>query len=372
MDFDHSSRHRELRQEVRSFVDQDVLPVIFEYEEKSIFPADIFRNMGRRGFLKTHVEKEYGGLGLGVLGYCIVSEEVAGAGAGMTHNGHFQLGKMLFEYGTAEQKEKSLQKLLNGEYIGAMAITEPSAGSSFVNLSTTVKAGGGGYILDGVKTLINDASEADVIGVFAKSNGGFSLLLLYKDTKGFRITKKLDPIGFRSSPVYEFEMKGCMLGPEHVLGTFNEGLKLFFSAFNLSRLGNASAALGISKAAFGKTLDYVKERKVGAHRVADFQGIRWRLAEMTVQIEASCLMRDKAAVLAGKKKDASLEASQAKLFCVQVANQVVGECIQMTGRYGCLRESLLELYLRDARALGTAGGSLEVMKNNIAKRVIGG
>jgi alkylation response protein AidB-like acyl-CoA dehydrogenase len=372
VDFEHSSAHRDLRQKVRRFVDQDVLPAIVKYEEKSIFPMEIFREMGRQGFLKAHVAKEHGGLGLGVLGYCIVSEEVSRAGAGMTHNGHFQLGNMLFEHGKPEQQQKCLQKLFNGEYAGAMAITEPGAGSSFVNLSTTVKEKEGVYILDGVKTLINDAAEADVMGVFARSNGGFTMLLLYKGTRGFRITKKLDPMGFRSSPVYEFEMKGCRVGPENVLGALNEGIKLFFSAFNLSRLGNASAALGIGSAAFNKTLDYVRDRRVGAHRVADFQGIRWRLAELSVELEAARLLRDKAAVMADNGKEGSLEASQAKLFCVQMCNKVVGECVQMTGGYGCLRDSLFELYLRDARVLGTAGGSLEVMRNNIAKRVIGG
>lgn len=372
MDFEHSSEHKELRHRVRKFIQEDVLPVIAEYEEKSIFPSEIFRNMGEQGFLKAHIAKEYDGLDLGTLGYCIVSEEVSKAGAGMTHNGHFQLGKMLVESGTSEQKERYLKELINGRFIAAMAITEPDVGSSFAKMSTTLHEKAGTYILNGNKSFINDASEADVLGVMAKSKEGHSILLLDKNTPGFRITRKLDPIGLRSSPVYDFEMKGCKLTLENVLGDLHEGLGLFFSAFNMSRLGNASAALGIGTAAFGNALDYVRQREVGTRRAAEFQGIRWELAEMSVQLEAARLLRDKAAFMGDTNQDIALESSQAKLFCVQVSNQVVGRCIQITGRYGCARDSLFELYLRDARVLGTAGGTLEVMKNNIARRVIGG
>jgi len=158
---------------------------------------------------------------------------------------------------------------------------------------------------------------------------------------------------------------------EQLVGKFGEGLKAFFSAFNFSRLGNASAALGIAQAAFEKALAYVKQRHVGRHTAAEFQGIRWMLAEMSTQLEAARLVRNRAAIMEDNGQDIGLESSRAKLITVDVANRVVAECIQITGRYGCLRGSLLELYLRDAKVLGTAGGSLEVMKNNIARRLIG-
>jgi alkylation response protein AidB-like acyl-CoA dehydrogenase len=172
--------------------------------------------------------------------------------------------------------------------------------------------------------------------------------------------------------VYEFEMKGCPLGEAHLLGELDDGLRLFFTAFNSSRLGNASAALGMGDAAFHRALHYAGERHVGDRKVSGFQGIRWMLAEMSVQLEAARLLRNKAASMADNLLDIALESSQAKLLCVQVSNQVVGQCIQVTGRYGCLKDNLLEMYLRDARVLGIAGGSLEVMKNNIARRVVGG
>ena len=371
MDFELSPELKELQLAVRRLVEQRILSRIMHYEERSIFPREIFREIGAQGFLKAHVPEEYGGLGLGTLAYCLVSEELARAGAGMTHNGHFQTGKMLLECGTPEQREKYLAKLLSGEYLAATAITEPTVGSSFTDMQTRVEKRGDAFILNGMKTLINDAAEANIVNVFAKSDEGISVFLVEKRTPGFQILRKQDPIGMRSSPIYELELKDCTVKAEQLVGRVGEGLKAFFAAFNFSRLGNASAALGIAQAALENTVNYVKERHVGTRLAAEFQGIRWMLAEMSTQLEAARLLRNRAATMEDKKQDISLESSQAKLFCVEVANRVVGDCIQATGRYGCLRDSLFELYLRDAKLLGTAGGSLEVMKNNIARRLIG-
>lgn len=371
MDFELSSKHKELQCSIRLLVERTVLPQIVEFEEKSLLPRELFRKIGNEGFLRAHMPEEYGGLGLGTMGYCLVSEELAKAGAGMTHNGHFQTQKMLMGYGTQSQKDKYLRKLGSGEYLAATAISEPTVGSSFEDMRTRVEKRDDAFVLNGLKTLINDAAEANVINIFAKSEEGISVFLVEEGTPGFHITGKLDPIGMRSSPIYAFELKDCKVEAQQLVGEFGEGLKAFFSAFNFSRLGNASAALGIGQAAFEKALTYVRERQVGRHTAAEFQGIRWMLAEMSTQLEAARLIRNRAAVMEDEKQDISLESSRAKLITVEVANRVVAECIQITGRYGCLRDSLLELYLRDAKVLGTAGGSLEVMKNNIARRLIG-
>ena len=372
MDFELSQQLKEFQQSVSKFVEQRVLPQIMEYEEKSVFPREIWKEMGAQGFLRAHIPKEHGGLGLGTMAYCLLSEEVAKAGAGMTHNGHYQTQKMLLEHGTPKQKEKYLSKLLNGEYIAATAISEPTVGSSFADMRTKVEKRGDTFVINGVKTLINDAAEADVINVFAKDESGISVFLVEKGTPGLRILKKLDPMGMRSSPIYEFELKDCVVKAEQLIGERGNGLKTFFAAFNFSRLGNASGALGIAQAALDRTVNYLKGRKVGKYIASEFQGLRWVLAEASTEIEAARLMRNRAAAMEENKQDVSIETSRTKLFCVQVANRVVGDCIQATGRYGCLRDSMLELYLRDAKLLGTAGGSLEVMKNNIARNLFGG
>ena len=232
----------------------------------------------------------------------------------MIHNGHFQTQKMLIEYGSENQKQRYLDKLLNGEYLAATAITEPTVGSSFKKMQTRVKRQGDGFVLNGVKTLINDAAEADIMNVFAKGEEGISVFIIEKNTPGLNILRKMDPIGMRSSPVYEFELKDCKVGADHLIGEMGLGFQTFFAAFNFSRLGNASAALGIAQSAFEKTVDYLRERDVGGRRASEFQGLRWLLAELSTQIEAARLMRDRAAVLEEQNKEINLASSQTKLL----------------------------------------------------------
>ena len=366
-----SPRHRQLQQKVREFVDEVVLPEIMRYEDESVLPMEFFRAMGREGFLKAHIPEEDGGAGLGAIGFCIVSEELARAGAGMIHPGHFQTLKMLIEHGSPEQKKRYLAGLLDGEILAATAITEHEVGSSFARMKTKATRTGDGFAIDGSKTLINDAAEADIVNVFAMSEEGISVFLVKKGTPGLHIKKKQDPMGMRSSPIYEFDLRDCRVTGGEVIGAPGAGLQTFFTAFNFSRLGNASAALGIAQAALDKTIVYLKERQVGNRAASEFQGLRWRIAELYTELKAACLFRDHTAHMADEKGDIGVETSQTKLLSVEIANKVVGGCIQATGRYGCLRDSLFELYLRDAKVLGTAGGSLEVMKNNIARHLLG-
>jgi butyryl-CoA dehydrogenase len=368
---DMATQLARLRDAVRQFMEEAVLPQIGYFEEASILPLEMFREMGRRGFLRAHVDAAHGGLGLGTTAFCLVAEELSRGGAGMIHPGHFQTLRMILEQGSPAQRDRYLERLLDGSCLAATAITEPEVGSSFSRMATSAAATAGGYVLDGLKTLINDAAEADLLNVFAALPEGISVFLVDRGTPGLRITAKQDPLGMRSSPVYEFTLTDCRLGPAALLGPPGGGLQTFFAAFNFSRLGNASAALGIAQAALDKTVAYLRQRQVGSRPAAQFQGLRWRLAELSTALKAARLLRDDTARLADLQADIGLEVSQTKLHCVELANRVVGECIQATGRYGCLQESLFPLYLRDARVLGTAGGSLEVMKNNIARHLLG-
>jgi len=154
MDFELSQQHQGLQQSVREFVEQVVIPHIMKYEQKSILPRELFREIGRHGFLRSHIPVQFGGRGLGTMAFCLVSEEVAKAGFGMTHNHHFQTGKMLTESGTPEQRDKYLAKLLTGEYLAATAITEQTVGSSFATMETSMEKHGDSFVLNGVKTLM--------------------------------------------------------------------------------------------------------------------------------------------------------------------------------------------------------------------------
>lgn len=360
-----------LRCRVRTFVDDEVFPDILAHETASTFPLHLFRRSGEEGFFNAHLRCDDGGMGLGTLAFCVISEELARAGAGMIHNGHFQLIEMLTEYGNSVQRERYLRPLIRGAAVGAMAITESGIGSSFQNMQTRLSPAGNGFVLNGEKVFINDAVAADFLGVLARSAQGNTMVIVARETNGFRVTGQRDPIGLRSSPLNDVVFENSRITPTEILGRVDGGLAVFLSAFNFSRLGNASAALGIACESFEKALDYVRHRRVGNHTAAEFQGLRWKLAELSTQLQAARLLRDHAAADADSAGKSRLLASQAKLFCVETAQQVVGDALQLTGRFGCLRDSRFNLYLRDTKALAIAGGTLEVMKNNIARALIG-
>ena len=368
---DDSPALADLRRRLRDFVDKQAFPAILEHEAASTFPFDLFRRTGEEGFFKVHLRTAAGGDGLGVPAFCLVSEELSRAGAGMVHNGHFQLMEMLAEYGTIDQRRRYLDPLARGTAIGAMAITEAGVGSSFRSMQTRIQPRGDGWTLDGAKVFINDAAEADLLGVLARSGDGFAMVVVERDTPGFTLTGGLDPLGLRSSPLHNIAFENCPVPAERILGPPTEGLAVFLSAFNFSRLGNASAALGIAQAAFDKALDYLRRRDVGGRPAAGFQGLRWMIAAMSTRLQAARLLRDHAARATDAVGKSGLLSSQAKLFCVETAQAVVGDALQLTGRYGCLRDSLFDLYQRDVKALAIAGGTLEVMKNNIAREIIG-
>ncbi|UCF89862.1 MAG: acyl-CoA dehydrogenase family protein, partial [Desulfobacterales bacterium] len=345
-------------------------PAVEEYDRKSLFPRKTFAEFGARGFLGVIVPPAYGGSGLGTLAYCLLSEELGRLSAGYHHNGLFQTQFMLLRFGTDQQKTRFLPGLATGKLHAATAISEPAMGSSFTKMTTFARRSRDAYILNGIKTHINDAAEADVMNLFARTDRGLTVFLLEKDTPGFKITRKLDPMGLRASPIYEFELKDCPIAQENVLGAEGEGLSIFIPTFNFSRLGNASVFLGMAKAALEAAVDFARRRKVGKDYVTDFQGIRWTIAELFTKVEAAELLRNKAATLEAMGEESSNLSSMAKLFGGEVAMEAIMAAIRITGSHGCYRDTPFERWLRDVKALEIAGGTPEIMKNIIANQIL--
>lgn len=327
--------------------------------------------MGKEGFLGLPVPAVYGGENGGALEYGILCEEIAKASAGYIHNGHYQTEKMLIHHGTEAQKQEFLPKLARGESLAATAISEPGVGSSFRGMTSTAQKEGAFYLLNGEKTHINDAAEAQVINFFAMAPGGLTVFLVDPQAPGFSIVEKLDPIGLRASPISTFRLENYRLAESHRIGEEGQGAEVFFSAFNFSRIGNASCLLGIAEGALEKAIDFAKTKQVGESRVTDFQGIRWIVAELTSRLEAASLLRNKAAWLEDRRRNPSGEVAMAKLLAGEIAMEAVSQAIQLTGSHGCYRDAPFERYLRDAKSLCIAGGTLEVMKNNVAKKILG-
>jgi alkylation response protein AidB-like acyl-CoA dehydrogenase len=370
MDFAYSPKQLEFQHKARDFINQEMAPKVEEYDRQSIFPRETFLKFGEQGFLGVIVPSEYGGLGLGTVAYCLLSEELGRLSAGYHHNGIFQTQKMILTYGTRQQKEKFLPGLASGRIHAATAISEPEMGSSFAKMKTFAKKTNENYILNGVKSHINDAAEADVMNIMAQTDRGLTIFLLEKKTPGFKIIKKLDPIGLRASPIYEFELKDCPIPKENVLGQEGKGLAVFINTFNFSRLGNASVFLGMAKAAFEEALNFAQNREVGEHHVIDFQGIRWIAADLCTNLEAAELLRNKAATMEENGDDSSRLSSMAKLYCGEAAAETIMSAIRIAGSYGCYRDRPFERWLRDVKALEIAGGTPEIMKNIIANQIL--
>jgi alkylation response protein AidB-like acyl-CoA dehydrogenase len=370
MDSKYTPEQLAFKDSARQFIQTKMAPGVDECDRKSVFPAETFRAFGKQGFLGVIVPKQYGGLGMGTMEYCLLSEEIGRLSAGYHHNNLFQTQKMLLSNGTEQQKEKYLQGLASGELHAATAISEPGMGSSFSRMGTRAVETDGGYVINGVKSHINDAAEADVLNVFAATPEGTSIFLLEKETPGFKITGKLDPIGMRASPIYEFELDDCFISKENLLGNPGDGTKIFINTFNFSRLGNASVFLGTAKAALGKAVSFAAQRKVREHAVTDYQGIRWMIADLATRIKAAELLRNRGAVLVENNSDHEAMASMAKLYCGETAVDVVRAAIKICGSFGCYRDQPFERWLRDVAALEIAGGTPEVMKNIIINSVM--
>lgn len=370
MDFLYSQNQIHFQLKAREFIEKEMAPKVEEFDRRSMFDKKAFAKFGAQGFLGVIVPQKFGGLSLGTMEYCLLSEELGRLSAGYHHNGIFQTQKMILSHGTEDQKNRFLPGIASGRLHAATAISEPGAGSSFAKIKTFARKTKDGYILNGVKSHINDAAEADIMNLLARTDRGLTIFLLEQGTPGFKIKRKLDPIGLRASPIYEFELKESPIPRENILGHEGEGLEIFIDTFNFSRLGNASVFLGMAKAALEEALNFAGTREVGDQNVTDFQGIRWIVAELYTQLEAAELLRNKAATIEEAKEYSSSITSMAKLFCGEAAVETIMAAIRITGSHGCYRDKPFERWLRDAKALEIAGGTPEIMKNLVADQIL--
>jgi alkylation response protein AidB-like acyl-CoA dehydrogenase len=371
MDFSYHPDLKKFQEKARKFIKEQMESEIDYYDRKSLFPRKTFRKFGSKGFLGVAVPKQYGGIELGTMGYCLLCEELGRLGAGTIHNGIFQTQKMILTHGSEDLKKKFLKGLCSGAIHAATAISEPDMGSSFVRMQTTARHNGDTFILNGIKTHINDAAEADVLNVFARTDRGLSVFLVEKGTPGFVIKEKLDPMGLRSSPIYTLGFDNCRIPDTYVVGEEGKGLSVFISTFNFSRLGNASTFIGIARESLEQAIKFAKTREIGSLKVSDFQGIRWTIADLCTKLEAAVILRNKAAHLEQCDGDVSTLSPMAKYYAGETAVEIVNSAIRIVGSHGCYRDTPFERLLRDVKALEIAGGTPEIMKNIIATSILG-
>ena len=370
----YEPEHELFRATVRKFFAAELMPNIAEWEKEGLIPRALWRRAGEAGLLCPTLSTEYGGAAGDFRYLCIVDEELGYTGQGsFTIQTHTDIVAAYLEVlGTPEQKKKWLPKMVTGEIIGAIAMTEPHAGSDLKAISTTAKREGDEFVINGAKTFITNGINADLFIVVVKTAPelgakGVSLMLVEADRPGFRRGKRLDKMGMKASDTAELFFDNVRVPAGNLFGQENKGFSQVMSLIPKERLSIATVAMGASQKAFDITVAYVKERKVFGKNLIDFQNTQFKLAELKAQLTVAWAHLDHCITKCMDGDLTSDEAAIAKLFNTELQCRVVDECLQLHGGWGYMTEMPISRMYTDARVRRIAGGSSEVMKMLIAR-----
>jgi acyl-CoA dehydrogenase len=373
-----SSDHESFRDSFRRFLDKEVAPFHAEWEEQGYVDRAVWNKAGENGFLCMTMPEEYGGSEADKFYSVIQFEEVARAGfTGIGFSLHSEIvAPYILHYGTPEQKAKYLPKLASGEMIGAIAMSEPAAGSDLQGIkSTAIQQADGSYLLNGSKTFITNGWHADLVVVVAKTNPaaggkGTSLLLIERGMPGFSVGKRLKKMGMKAQDTSELFFDNVRVPAENLLGGAameNKGFICLMEQLPWERLQIAISAVAAAQAAIDWTVDYVKERKVFGQPVASFQNTRFTLAELQTEVQVARVFVDKCCELIHVNKLDTATASMAKYWTTDLQCKVMDECVQLFGGYGYMWEYPITRAYADARVQRIYGGTNEIMKEVITR-----
>lgn len=333
------------------------------------FPADVYREMGRRGWVGPFAPREAGGLGGGIAEYCVIEEE-AGRHGLVPPQISIQGQRWLLDWGTPEQKDRYLGPIARGEMIFSESISEPGVGSSLKLMRATLRRDAGDWVLNGVKTHVNLGHQSDVTLVFAMAAEGLTSILVDMSLAGVS-SKQTDPIGLRLIPTADMYFDNVRLPDSALLGAPGRGMDTFLGTFNVSRLGNASELLGFGRKALADAARYAGKRQIGDNVVTDFQGIRWTLADRYADLYAASLARNHAATVVDRgRDDPALATSLAKKLSIDAAERAVNDAFALIGGHGLYTDTDFGQLMHDVKVLRIAGGSVEVLRNYIARRIL--
>ncbi|HEX9230432.1 MAG TPA: acyl-CoA dehydrogenase family protein [Jatrophihabitantaceae bacterium] len=332
------------------------------------FPRELYRELGRRGYLGPLVPAAFGGLGGGVPEYVVVGEEVGRHGL-VSGQIAAQGQRWLLDWGTDEQKDRWLRGIATGETVFSESISEKNAGSSFKAMKSTAVRDGGDWLLTGSKTHINLGADCDVTLFYAMAPEGLTSFLVDMSLPGIR-THVTRAIGLRLIRTADVEFDDVRIPDSARLGPVGGGLQTFLSTFNISRLGNASELIGLGRRALELGLRYAGEREVGDGVVTDFQGIRWMVADAWTSLQAASLARDDAAIAHERGEDIALRTTTAKRLAISAADQASDASYSLVGGHGLYFDTPFTEIANDIKVLKVAGGSTEVMRNYIAQRIL--
>ena len=374
----YSPDHQSFRDSFRRFIDKEIAPFHADWEEQGYVDRAVWNKAGDNGFLCMSMPEAYGGSGADRLYSVIQMEELGRAGfSGIGYSLHNEIVAPYIErYGTEGQKAKFLPAMASGAMIGAIAMSEPAAGSDLQGIKTTaLKQADGSYILNGSKTFITNGWHADMVIVVAKTNPaaeakGTSLLLVERGMPGFSVGKRLKKMGLKAQDTSELFFDQVHVPAENLLGgdaLENKGFICLMEQLPWERLQIAISAVAAAQAAIDGTVDYVKERKVFGQTVGSFQNTRFTLAELQTQVQIAAVFVDKCTELLLQDKLDTATASMAKYWCSDLQCKVMDECVQLFGGYGYMWEYPITRAYADARVQRIYGGTNEIMKEVITR-----
>ncbi|MFZ2388095.1 MAG: acyl-CoA dehydrogenase family protein [Polaromonas sp.] len=373
-----SHDHEAFRDAFRRFMDKEIAPFHAEWEEQGYVDRAVWNKAGDNGFLCMTLPEAYGGSGADKLYSVVQMEELARGGfSGIGYGLHSEIvAPYILHYGTEAQKQKYLPRLASGEMVGAIAMSEPAAGSDLQGVKTTaLKQPDGSYLLNGSKTFITNGWHADLVIVVAKTNPaagakGTSLLLVERGMAGFDVGKRLKKLGMKAQDTSELFFSDVNVPAENLLGGEaheNRGFICLMEQLPWERLQIAIGAVAAAQAAIEWTLAYVKERKVFGQPVANFQNTRYKMAELQTEVQVARVFVDKCVELIAQDKLDTATASMAKYWCSDLQCKVMDECVQLFGGYGYMWEYPITRAYADARVQRIYGGTNEIMKEVISR-----
>ncbi|TAL27061.1 MAG: isovaleryl-CoA dehydrogenase [Aquabacterium sp.] len=377
LSFDLGETIEGLRDAVQQFAKKEVAPHAAEIDRRNDFPRHLWRQLGELGVLGITVSEEYGGLNLGYLAHIVAMEEIsrASASVGLSYGAHSNLCvNQIYRHGTAEQKQRYLPKLIKGEHIGALAMSEPNAGSDVVSMKLRADRKGDHYVLNGNKMWITNGPDAHTLVVYAKTDvqagpRGITAFLIERGFKGFSTAQKLDKLGMRGSNTCELVFQDCEVPAENILGTEGGGVKVLMSGLDYERAVLSGGPLGIMAAALDVTLPYVHERKQFGQAIGEFQLMQGKIADMYTTFNASRAYVYAVGRACDRGQATRIDAAGAILYAAEKATQLALDAIQCLGGNGYINEYPTGRLLRDAKLYEIGAGTSEIRRMLIGREL---